>query len=186
MAKRLPNMSRLCRSIQTTATSSPNTPMPSPTSNSRSGRSSSCTRQCGSIRTIPDWYLWYLADAYDTLGQPEDVIATVQRMHDPSEGQRMLAANYAHLGMTPEAETAARAVLRLHPEFKISVWRERPVSRQGHPREVCRGASQSRPARLTASAARPSLRRFAEPSLRACAPRARPHNFVKRASFSFR
>ena len=26
----------------------------------------------------PDWYLWYLADAYDTLGQSEDVIATVQ------------------------------------------------------------------------------------------------------------
>jgi adenylate cyclase len=77
----------------------------------------------------PDWYLWYLADAYDTLGQSEDVIATVQRMHDPSEGQRMLAANYAHLGMMREAEAAAREVLRLHPDFKISVWRERPPYR---------------------------------------------------------
>ena len=56
----------------------------------------------------PDWYLWYLADAYDTLGQSEDVIATIQRMHDPSEGQRMLAANYAHLGMMREAEAATR------------------------------------------------------------------------------
>ena len=52
----------------------------------------------------PDWYFWYLADAYDTLGQSEDVIATVKRMHDPSEGQRMLAANFAHLGMMSEAE----------------------------------------------------------------------------------
>ncbi len=77
----------------------------------------------------PDWYLWYLADAYDTLGQSEDVIATVKRMHDPSEGQRMLAANFAHLGMMREAEVAAREVLRLHPGFKISVWRERPPYR---------------------------------------------------------
>jgi adenylate cyclase len=77
----------------------------------------------------PDWYLWYLADAYDTLGQSEDVIATIQRMHDPSEGQRMLAANYAHLGMMREAEAATREVLRLHPDFKISVWRERPPYR---------------------------------------------------------
>ena len=77
----------------------------------------------------PDWYLWYLADAYDTLGQSEDVIATIQRMHDPSEGQRMLAANFAHLGMMREAEAAGREVLRLHPDFKISVWRERPPYR---------------------------------------------------------
>ncbi|WP_367276938.1 adenylate/guanylate cyclase domain-containing protein [Bradyrhizobium sp.] len=77
----------------------------------------------------PDWYLWYLADAYDTLGQPENVIATIQRMHDPSEGQRMLAANFAHLGMTREAQAAAREVLRLHPGFKIGVWRERPPYR---------------------------------------------------------
>ena len=31
----------------------------------------------------PDWYLWNLADAYDVLQRYEDVIATVQRMHDP-------------------------------------------------------------------------------------------------------
>jgi predicted Zn-dependent protease len=66
----------------------------------------------------PDWYLWYLADAYDTMGWSEDVIATIQQMHDPSEGQRMLAANYAHLGMMQEAEAAAREVLRLHPGFR--------------------------------------------------------------------
>ncbi|MGH6892723.1 MAG: tetratricopeptide repeat protein, partial [Dongiaceae bacterium] len=31
----------------------------------------------------PDWYLWYLADAYFTMMRHEDVIATVQRMHNP-------------------------------------------------------------------------------------------------------
>lgn len=77
----------------------------------------------------PDWYLWYLADAYDVMGRPEDVIATIQRMHDPSEGQRLAAANYAHLGMMQEAQAAAREVLRLHPQFTISEWRERPPYR---------------------------------------------------------
>jgi tetratricopeptide (TPR) repeat protein len=83
----------------------------------------------------PDWYLWYLGDIYDTLGRSEDVIATVQRMHDPSEGRRLLAANYAHLGMMKEAEAAARDVLRLHPQFRISVWRERPPYRDPAPLE---------------------------------------------------
>ncbi len=83
----------------------------------------------------PDWYLWYLADAYDTLGQSEDVIATVQRMHDPSEGQRMLAANYAHLGIMDEARAAAGQVMRLHPGFTIREWRERPPYRDKVPLE---------------------------------------------------
>ena len=77
----------------------------------------------------PDWYLWYLADAYDVMGRSEDVIATIHRMHDPSEGQRLAAANYAHLGMMREAEGAASEVLRLHPQFTIGQWRERPPYR---------------------------------------------------------
>jgi len=79
----------------------------------------------------PDWYLWYLADAYDSLGQYSDVIATVQRMEDPSEGRRLLAISYAHLGMMHEARAAAAEVLRLHPGFTISQWRHRPPFREG-------------------------------------------------------
>ncbi len=78
---------------------------------------------------FPDWYLWCLADAYDAMGRSEDVIATVRRMHDPSEGQRLLAANFAHLGMMREAEGAAYEVMRLHPKFTIGEWRERPPYR---------------------------------------------------------
>jgi adenylate cyclase len=63
------------------------------------------------------------------MGRCEDVIAAIQRMHDPSEGQRLAAANYAHLGMIKDAQTAAREVLRLHPHFTISQWRERPPYR---------------------------------------------------------
>jgi len=77
----------------------------------------------------PDWYLWYLADAYNAMGQAADVISTVHQMQDPSEGRRMLAANFVHLGMMEEAHAEARQVLRLHPEFTISNWRRRPPYR---------------------------------------------------------
>jgi adenylate cyclase len=79
----------------------------------------------------PDWYLWYLADAYDSLEQYSDVIAAVHRMEDPSEGQRLLAISYAHLGMADEARAATHEVLRLHPGFTISRWRHRPPFREG-------------------------------------------------------
>jgi adenylate cyclase len=77
----------------------------------------------------PDWYLWYLADAYNAMGRAAEVIATVRQMQDPSEGRRMLAANFAHLGMMDEARAEAREVLRLHPEFTLSSWRRRPPYR---------------------------------------------------------
>jgi adenylate cyclase len=77
----------------------------------------------------PDWYLWYLADAYCTMERHEDVIATVNRMQNPDEGRRMLAASYAHLGMMAEAQAEAAEVMRLHPEFTIGRWRLRPPYR---------------------------------------------------------
>jgi tetratricopeptide (TPR) repeat protein len=77
----------------------------------------------------PDWYLWYLADANNAMGRPADVIATVRRMQDSSEARRMLAANFAHLGLLDEARTQAREVMRLHPEFTIGSWRQRPPYR---------------------------------------------------------
>jgi adenylate cyclase len=77
----------------------------------------------------PDWYLWYLADAYITMGKHAEVIATVQRMQNPDEGRRMLAASFAHLGMMDQARAEAREVLRLHPGFTISSWRDRPPYR---------------------------------------------------------
>lgn len=78
---------------------------------------------------FPDWYLWYLADAYITLERYSDVVATVQRMRNPDEGRRMLAASYACLGMADEARAEAEAVLRLHPNFTIGRWRLRPPYR---------------------------------------------------------
>jgi tetratricopeptide (TPR) repeat protein len=77
----------------------------------------------------PDWYLWYLADAYNAMGRPVDVINTVHRMQNPDEGRRLLAANYAHLGLMDKARAEAREVIRLHPQFSISLWRHRPPYR---------------------------------------------------------
>jgi tetratricopeptide (TPR) repeat protein len=74
----------------------------------------------------PDWYLWYLADAYNAQRRHQDVIATVQRMKNPAEGRRLLAANYAHLGEFDRARSEAREILRLHPNFRVSVWAKRP------------------------------------------------------------
>jgi tetratricopeptide (TPR) repeat protein len=79
----------------------------------------------------PDWYLWNLADAYDALGRYEDVLAAVKRMQDPSDGRRLQAIAYAHLGLINEAQAAAREVMRLQPEFTISQWIQRPPFRQG-------------------------------------------------------
>ena len=55
--------------------------------------------------------------------------ATVQRMQNPDEGRRMLAASFAELGMMGEARHQAEKVMRLHPEFSISRWRRRPLYR---------------------------------------------------------
>jgi adenylate cyclase len=65
------------------------------------------------------------------LGRYEDVVAAVQRMHDPSEGRRLQAIGYAHLGMMDDAEAAAREVMLRQPGFTISEWCQRPPFRRG-------------------------------------------------------
>jgi TolB-like protein/class 3 adenylate cyclase len=77
----------------------------------------------------PDWYLWYLADAYNASRRYSDVIATVRQMRNLDEGRRLLAASFAHLGMMDEARAEAEAVMRLHPNFTIGEWRHRPPYR---------------------------------------------------------
>lgn len=77
----------------------------------------------------PDSYLWCLADAHNAMGRAADVVATIQRMQNPAEGRRLLAANLAHLGRLEEARAESAEVLRLHPGFTIGQWRHRPPYR---------------------------------------------------------
>jgi TolB-like protein/class 3 adenylate cyclase len=70
----------------------------------------------------PDQYLWHLGGAYFDLKQYDDVIHTIQKMQNPTEGRRLLAASYGHLGRIKEAREQASKVLEAHPEFNVEQW----------------------------------------------------------------
>jgi len=69
----------------------------------------------------PDYYLWYLADAYFALRQYDDTVETLERMTNPTLGCRLLAASHAYRG-DPKARTYADLVLRTQPGFSINEW----------------------------------------------------------------
>jgi TolB-like protein/class 3 adenylate cyclase/tetratricopeptide (TPR) repeat protein len=71
---------------------------------------------------VPDWYLWYEGDVLFSLGRYEEAIATLERMRDPSQGRRLLAASCALLGREAEARAHAEEVLRTIPGFTIAAW----------------------------------------------------------------
>ncbi|KUJ81110.1 adenylyl cyclase [Ruegeria profundi] len=71
---------------------------------------------------FPDQYLWHLGGAYYNLRRYEDVIETVNKMNNPTEGQRMLAASYAQLGQTELARQIAEKHRAVHPNFSLKRW----------------------------------------------------------------
>jgi tetratricopeptide (TPR) repeat protein len=70
----------------------------------------------------PDQYLWHLGGAYYNLNRYDDVIQTVQKMHNPTEGRRLLAASYAQLGQMDEAHEQAAKHFEAHPNFSLARW----------------------------------------------------------------
>ncbi len=46
----------------------------------------------------------------------------MERHVNPTVGCRLLAASYAHLGITAQAEQCAQQVLMLHPDFSVNEW----------------------------------------------------------------
>jgi adenylate cyclase len=70
----------------------------------------------------PDWYLWNLGEAYFNLERYDDAIRTFTKMHDQSEGHRLLAASHAWLGRMAEARYHAAQVLAVHPDFSLEHW----------------------------------------------------------------
>ncbi len=72
----------------------------------------------------PDVYLWVLAFAIFTEGQYEKTLAWLQRMTEPGDSRRLLAATYAKLGRLEEARAAAEEFLKEWPHFSISRWAE--------------------------------------------------------------
>jgi len=70
----------------------------------------------------PDQYIWHLGGAYFNLKRYEEAIQTIQKMQNPTEGRRLLAASYGHLGRTAEAKSEAAHVLKAHPNFSVDHW----------------------------------------------------------------
>jgi tetratricopeptide (TPR) repeat protein len=70
----------------------------------------------------PDWYLWYLGDAYYGLKKYQDVVDTIELMRNPTLGRRLLAASYAHLGKLEEARWQAERILAADPNFSIAAF----------------------------------------------------------------
>lgn len=70
----------------------------------------------------PDQYLWHLGGGYFNLHRYEEAIQALQKMNNPAEGRRLLAASCGHLGRVEEAEFHARKVLEAHPTFSLSAW----------------------------------------------------------------
>ena len=81
----------------------------------------------------PDWYLWYLGDAYFYACDYSKAIDTLHLMRDQSEAHRLLASSHAHLGAMAEASHHAQEVMRIHPNFSLDHWRNVPPNQD--PRE---------------------------------------------------
>ena len=71
---------------------------------------------------FPDQYLWHLGGAYYNLRRYEDVIASVNQMNNPTEGQRILAASYAQMGNDEMARNIAEKHRAAHPNFSLDRW----------------------------------------------------------------
>jgi hypothetical protein len=76
-----------------------------------------------------------LGDAYFDLAEYEQVIQTLHKMRDKSEGHRLLAASYALLGQMDEAKYHAGQVMAVHPNFSIEHWRNVPPDKNPGPLE---------------------------------------------------
>ena len=74
----------------------------------------------------PDWYLWYLGEAYFHLGDYEKTIDAINKMQNKSEAHRLLTSSYALLGQIDEAKKHAAEILRAHPTFSIDSWARVP------------------------------------------------------------
>ncbi len=71
---------------------------------------------------FPDQYLWHIAGAYYNLREYDQVIRSVNKMNNPTEGQRMLAASYAQLGEMSIARDIAAKHREAHPNFSLERW----------------------------------------------------------------
>ncbi|MBV9637608.1 MAG: tetratricopeptide repeat protein [Methylobacteriaceae bacterium] len=70
----------------------------------------------------PDYYLWTMAGAYFHIPAFDETIACVMRMNNITQGRRLLAASFAHLGRLSEARRIAEEILADEPGFSVDHW----------------------------------------------------------------
>ena len=56
------------------------------------------------------------------LKRYEEAIEAIQKMQNPTEGRRILAASYGQLGRLDEAREQAALVREAHPNFSVERW----------------------------------------------------------------
>jgi len=83
----------------------------------------------------PDFYLWNLGEAYFDLGDYAKAIETVTKMHDQSQGHRLLAASYALSGELTKARFHAAQVVATDPAFSLTHWQTVAPYRHAEPLE---------------------------------------------------
>jgi adenylate cyclase len=69
----------------------------------------------------PDWYFWNLGWAQYMAGQPEDAIATLQKMTNPPNGvRRTLAAALVEVGRIDEARAMIKEYMKNEPAQTVA------------------------------------------------------------------
>jgi TolB-like protein/Tfp pilus assembly protein PilF len=72
----------------------------------------------------PDQYIWHLGGAFFNLKRYDEAVQMLHTMQNPTEGRRLLAACYGHLGRLEEAQAEAARVRAAHPNFSVDRWAE--------------------------------------------------------------
>ncbi len=85
---------------------------------------------------FPDQYLWDMAGALMKLHRFQEAIDCVSRMNNPTQGRRILAVSYAHLGRMEEARREAELIRAAQPNFTAEHWVEIVPDRRPEDRDT--------------------------------------------------
>jgi len=70
----------------------------------------------------PDQYIWDMAGAYLKLHRHEEAVDCILRMNNPTQGRRILASCYAHMGQIDNAREQAALIRQSQPNFSAETW----------------------------------------------------------------
>jgi tetratricopeptide (TPR) repeat protein len=86
----------------------------------------------------PDTYWWTAAGASYFLGNYQDAVCYVERMHDSRPADRLVAASWAMMGDKRKARFYRQRVLQDNPSFNLERWLEIVPNKEGWQKELYR------------------------------------------------